>query len=259
METPIGKTIDLAIENCEKNICDHKTKSQTFLRWGAFFVALFIILISFIVFSHYYNQNRIESSISEARFLSGKIEKEIKRALEVVNYLKMNHESYSQHYSQNNSPSNYIIAQDSIAKLYYETSFLSDVSDSIKSLPNRLSTSIITIGYPIQYAIAVFFVIFISITTSFYRFHLNEVSKYEQFMFGLYRIRIAANNSNTGFEDEVRISLARDAFSVDNKFSLLRREKKIESPIPGHPTTEFLTAILNKVLEGVEISSKKKM
>jgi len=68
------------------------------------------------------------------------------------------------------------------------------------------------------------------------------------------RIRIAANNaSNTGFEGEVRTALTKGAFDSPIEESLLARRWKVESPLPGHPSSDLASSILNRLLEEVEV------
>jgi len=95
------------------------------------------------------------------------------------------------------------------------------------------------------------FILVFSVLTSFYRFHLKEISKYEQLSLGYHRIRIAARNSKDKFETEVRTALTENAFSYEPKTSIFSKEKKVESPIPGHPSSDAFTYLLNKVLEKI--------
>jgi hypothetical protein len=94
--------------------------------------------------------------------------------------------------------------------------------------------------------------------TSLYRFHLKEIAKYQHYLLGFMRIRIAANNSENGFNTEVRQSLTNEAFSYDTKTPLIGKDKKIENPIPGHPSADIGTLILNKLIDSMEIVTKKK-
>lgn len=94
--------------------------------------------------------------------------------------------------------------------------------------------------------------------TSFYRFHLKEISKYEHYMFGFIRIKIAGNNSKYGYDTEVRKSLTNEAFSHELKSSFMNKEKKVESPMPGHPTLDLSSAIINKVIDSLDVIIKKK-
>lgn len=93
-----------------------------------------------------------------------------------------------------------------------------------------------------------FFVVF-GLLTSFYRLHLKEVTKNEQILVGFYRIRIAANNSSTGFDDYVKYFLSKDAFTFGDK----KTTDQIESPIPGHPSSDLSTAVINKLIEKLDI------
>lgn len=101
------------------------------------------------------------------------------------------------------------------------------------------------------------FIIVFSVLISFYRFHQKEISKYEHYLIGFHRIRIAANNSVGKFEDEVRTSLTKDAFVYESSSGLFTKYKKIESPIPGHPTSDIATYMINKIFNSIEIREKK--
>lgn len=115
----------------------------------------------------------------------------------------------------------------------------------------KFDSSVLLISYGV-------FILVFGVTTSFYRFFLKEAAKYEHFLFGLHRIRIAANNSKTGFEDEVRTALTQNAFleysSNDSIFS--KRKGTVESPIPGYPTSDLSVFLLNSIRE--ELMSKNK-
>lgn len=101
------------------------------------------------------------------------------------------------------------------------------------------------------------FILIFSIVTSFYRFHQKEVSKYEHYLIGFHRIGIAANNSPKKFEDQVRTALTREAFTYETSKGLFSKEKKIESPIPGHPTSDLATIMINRIFDAIEIKERK--
>jgi hypothetical protein len=97
----------------------------------------------------------------------------------------------------------------------------------------------------------------VGVFTSLYRFHLREITKNEQYKIGFLRVRIAANNNDRlGFQTEVRKALADGAFDfLDGAFS---RTRKIESPLPGHPTSDIVTNIVNRIFEEIELALKSK-
>jgi hypothetical protein len=94
--------------------------------------------------------------------------------------------------------------------------------------------------------------IMFGVFTSMYRYHLKEASRYQHYVFGLRRIRIAANNSKTGFEDVVRQALTDSAFTFESG-----KIKKFESPIPGHPTSDLSAMLIQKIFDSIEVKSKK--
>ena len=92
---------------------------------------------------------------------------------------------------------------------------------------------------------------------SIYRFHLLEGAKAEHAKLGFLRIRIAANNTSPGFQSEVREALTKGAFDYQQSGGFLAKKGKIESPLPGHPTSDLTTAFINKLLDNISITIKK--
>ena len=88
-----------------------------------------------------------------------------------------------------------------------------------------------------------------------YRFHLQEIAKAEHYKIGFLRIKIAATHSSEGFGSEVREALTINAFD-DKKTSPARG--KVESPLPGHPTSDVATLFINKVFETFELRAEPK-
>ena len=110
-------------------------------------------------------------------------------------------------------------------------------------------------AYP--YLISFLFVLTFGITVALYRFHLTEIARNEQIKLGFWRIRIAARNTSPGFQTEVRQSLTKDAFAFNRK-AQSEKNKEVENPIPGHPTSDIATTILNKILENMDVNISKK-
>jgi hypothetical protein len=96
-------------------------------------------------------------------------------------------------------------------------------------------------------------VLVFGVLMAIYRFHLTEIAKGEHFQLGFLRIRIAANNIAEGFLSEVRRSLTESAFDYAKPSIAIGKTRKLESPLPGHPTSDIATFILNKVFEQVEV------
>jgi cytochrome c biogenesis protein ResB len=98
------------------------------------------------------------------------------------------------------------------------------------------------------------FVVVFGVLMSVYRFHLAEISRAQQYRFGLLRVRIAANNADTaGFGTEVRQALTLEAFHF-----YTGKEKKVESPLPGHPGSDFGALFLNKIVDKIDVQVKTK-
>lgn len=106
----------------------------------------------------------------------------------------------------------------------------------------------------ILYVFAALFSVVFGVLMAIYRFHLSEISRSEQYRLGLHRIRIAANNHDKeGFNSEVRISLTQGAFDFNSG-----KEKKVESPLPGHPASDIGSLLTNKFLETIDIKVTNK-
>lgn len=115
--------------------------------------------------------------------------------------------------------------------------------------PSTLVTSVVS-------GMLILISIVIGVLVSLYRFHLMEIARTEHYKIGFLRIRVAAINSSPGFGSEVRSALTEGAFFFES--SKKSRTTKIESPLPGHPTSDISTAIINKVFEAVEVTLKPK-
>ena len=106
-------------------------------------------------------------------------------------------------------------------------------------------------------SIAVFFVVF-GVFMAIYRFHLTEIAKFQQYKFGLLRIRVAARNfKRDGFRSEVREALTKDAFLYAANIKP-GKQSKIENPLQGHASSDLAVLLLNKILDGLEVTTKQK-
>jgi hypothetical protein len=107
------------------------------------------------------------------------------------------------------------------------------------------------------YVIAGIFVVVFGVLMAVYRFHLNEIARATHYKIGFMRIRVAANNFNReGFHTEVRQSLTERAFDYSTSSLLGSKGKQVESPLPGHPTSDISAMVINKLLEGFELKKK---
>lgn len=109
----------------------------------------------------------------------------------------------------------------------------------------------------LHYILAGIFVVVFGVVMAVYRFRLNEIAKATHYKIGFMRIRVAANNFNRqGFHTEVRQSLTERAFDYSASSLLSSKGKQVESPLPGHPTSDISAMFLNKLLEGFELKKK---
>lgn len=108
------------------------------------------------------------------------------------------------------------------------------------------------------YVVSGLFVVVFGVLMAVYRFHLNEVARAAHYKIGFMRIRVAANNHDKeGFLTEVRQSLTDKAFDFSPSSVLGGKGKQVESPLPGHPSSDLSAMLLNKLLEGVEVKKKQ--
>lgn len=126
----------------------------------------------------------------------------------------------------------------------------------LTSKPNLESVKVESNSNFINYGIYLFGVVIISILTALYRLHIKEIAKAEHNLVGFYRIRIAGDNYTEGFATEVREALALGAFYSESDSTSIFDRKKMESPVPGHPGSDIVTLVINKLLENIEIKPK---
>lgn len=109
----------------------------------------------------------------------------------------------------------------------------------------------------IMYGLFAIFVVVFGVLMAVYRFHLNEIARAEHYKIGFMRIRVAANNYETsGFQSDVRDSLTEDAFTYTPSSVFSSKDKKVDNPLPGHPTSDLSVVLLNKLLDRMEIKPK---
>lgn len=117
------------------------------------------------------------------------------------------------------------------------------------------SREAVEISDNVLYVFLAIYTLTFSILIATYRLHIGESARLQHHKIGFMRIRVAGNNNDLeGYQTEVREALTRNAF----EYQVLNKSKdKIEPPIPGHPAGEITTTILNKVLDGIDIVTKK--
>lgn len=105
----------------------------------------------------------------------------------------------------------------------------------------------------IVFAVVAILSVVFAVLMANYRFHLHQVAKFQHFTIGFLRIRIAGNVSKSGFQGEVRDALTKDAFVYLEPFS----GRKINNPVPGHPSAEILTEVADRVFTLIETRKKR--
>lgn len=136
--------------------------------------------------------------------------------------------------------------------LVYLTGFSLILATSLAVMRDKIS-----LPEPLQYILAGIFVVVFGVVMAVYRFRLNEIAKATHYKIGFMRIRVAANNfDRDGFNTEVRQSLTERAFDYSASSLLSSKGKQVESPLPGHPTSDIFAMFLNKLLEDFELKKK---
>lgn len=245
------KTIDEAIADCVRNISFHTRSSL--MEILAAFVLISLVLFMMLQLARLQgteNDNKhteLLAKLKELQDYADSEAKEYQASLKYVTFLqnKKNPKAEDtkdlQHWKDN-------VAE----QLKNVQSARTAVASGTKELADYRGKPIVS--DTMLYGVGAFLVVILGIIASTYRIHLREISKNEQYKLAFLRIRIAANNATTpGFDGEVRTALTRNPFDVYPEDLSFSRRRKMESPIPGHPTTELATSILNRILDEVEI------
>jgi hypothetical protein len=132
-----------------------------------------------------------------------------------------------------------------------------EVIRGLQSTNESLDKDIVPLDKSVLFIFYGVLIFAIGLLTSFYRFQIKEIAKYEQSRLALSRIRIAGNNYQNGFADIVRQTLVKEAFAHTAE-PLGSKKGKIDSPIPGHPTADLATLLINKIFESVEFKAVSK-
>ena len=268
--------LDSAIEACELNIKRHSLLAATSMLIG-------FGIITMIVLSGGWYATNTSNSIDMQRLTLLEKNNNLKSKLDEYEQLLSAYEKDSDSYkkqiqvlksqiSENNesdSPEelaeemenlvkseNYINSRIEVYQKIVSESLL-EYSDAEKVLNNYSAPPLIPqeILLTLTATVIVIFSIFIAL----YRFHQKEMTKNEHYKLGFLRIRIAYNNfDKEGFGSEVRIALTENAFAFKPDGLFDKKSKQIESPVPGHPTSDIATALTNKLLEKFDIDIKPK-
>jgi hypothetical protein len=217
------KSIDVAIKNLEDQIEQHRKASKKILFYVMYVVSLLLVFGAAIFVYQDYRTTKFSSTIggisSGAYFLNG---------TELENTSSNSSKSKNESDKANNGGS--------------------------VGVGGGFSSGFYSPNTTVLYVFVVVFIVVFGVMMAIYRFHLNEISRSEQLKVGFMRIRIAANNfENKGFSTEVRMALTDNAFTFQTG-----KEKKVESPLPGHPSSDLGALLVNKLLDSVDFKVTKK-
>jgi len=256
-----AKSIDEAIVKCEQNVDRHRGEARMIFRLIIFVLLSFFAVQGLFFIQTFYNRS-VYSSLNESLKRSDSIIYKASRLNNgSVNVLKGLLTDSIKKLLKNNDKlvfSDYARDADTIeSEIKKNNLAVIGAQEKIAKIPGDVNDRFLKIDNSIIYIIYGVFILVFGVLTSLYRFHLKEIAKYEHFLFGFERVRIAGNNSKSGYDDEVKISLSKDAFSPEVKVESKEIKRQVESPIPGHPTSDLAAALFSKILSAVEIKPKR--
>ncbi|MGY6587295.1 MAG: hypothetical protein ACXIUB_03300 [Wenzhouxiangella sp.] len=97
--------------------------------------------------------------------------------------------------------------------------------------------------------ISAFCVVAFGVLMALHRYHLTEIAKYEHFKLAFARLNIARSYSDEASEHIIS-SLTADAFNVGGA-----QRGSVQSPLPGHPTSDLSALLLSKLLDNAKKGS----
>lgn len=222
---------DIAIDNCTNIINDYRKKSSFILALIFLVTFSFLSIVGYSIFREYYFGSKV---ISYSYF-----DKENDFVSKIQKINKINAQEYDSLITKAISYQKLLNAKYG-GEIDFRNKILTEEKPDFSSY--------------ILYGI---FILVFGVLTSFYRFFLKEISKQEHYLVGFYRIRIAGQNSTTKYDDEVKIALTHNAFNYES-LTGNKNNKNVESPIPGHPTSDITTILLNKILNQLDFKTKDK-
>jgi|GEM_PF-6643576 len=100
--------------------------------------------------------------------------------------------------------------------------------------------------------LAAFCVVSFGVFMALHRFHLTEVSKYEHYKLAFARLNIA-QSFNERATDNIISSLTLDAFNFN---STKGQAAGVQSPLPGHPTSDLSALLVTKLMDNAKANQK---
>lgn len=126
---------------------------------------------------------------------------------------------------------------------------------TIMPVETKMAASDSPIANTLIFGFLTVFSVILGILVSLYRFHLNEVARTEHYIIGFMRVKAAAS-IDSDVPKEVIQSLTDSAFAFI-PVGRAGKQGKIENPVPGHPTLELSTLLMNKLVDSIELRPKK--
>lgn len=98
--------------------------------------------------------------------------------------------------------------------------------------------------------LSAFSVVAFGVLMALHRYHLTEISKYEHYKLAFARLNIARSYSDNSI-DHIVSSLTMDAFNFKGGAS-----NNVQSPLPGHPTSDLSALLVSKLLDSAKSSRR---
>ncbi len=117
--------------------------------------------------------------------------------------------------------------------------------------------AVIFYGYALAFAerspsailtLSAFSVVGFGVLMALHRYHLTEISKYEHYKLAFARLNIAKSYGENA-DDQIITSLTTDAFNFKSG-----AKDNVQSPLPGHPTSDLSALLVNKLLDHAKSS-----
>jgi len=82
------------------------------------------------------------------------------------------------------------------------------------------------------------------------RYYAKLAARFDLYATSFLRVRVAALNQEAGYNEDIRRALLTDLFKVPEAPS----SRRIKSPAPGHPGSDLAAALMNKLVDNIDLS-----
>lgn len=256
-ESKPSRSIDSSIAHCEQSIRSHRLSSVIEIVIGICLVVLVFSCIFLLARLEGQSRDNVRRALIMSLYEAEKVSHTASMRVEEIEKELQKLDATIQ--APNLAPGVKAELEKKYSAAEYEAKAARDASTksegSKREVEKRLneheSTPVVTEAA--TYSGSALFVVLLGVITSLYRYRLRQVAKFEHYMFGLMRIRVAANNVNRrGFQTEVRTSLTLGAFDTPTEDLPFGRRRSAENPFPGHLGSELAWSLSHAVIERLE-------